>query len=282
MTLVMRSDFYGPHAWNTGIGDMPAQVDVDLLTMLMTTESEAQKVAQDARRSILAQMAFLGWFCPIQAGWERDLSENEAEFVRSLRLDSRPKRGFLFKLTRDYQEANFYHLLMHDVPVHYVYSNEEKSSGRFVRYSPEFWEEYMELRREVGGNGAMDLSALPSYELWKTDLERYDMFFQDKHVGRPGGILRNPRADFEYYIVDFLYYGARPVENWHILRAYSERFKAKLGGIARGTSCIFFRQNPIRKDEPAADRERPNERRFALTDFASVALDAPITRTMES
>ncbi|KAJ6493582.1 hypothetical protein C8R47DRAFT_975243 [Mycena vitilis] len=224
--------------------------------MIQVSEEEAQSTAKEGRRTILTQLAFLSWFLSVLPSGLDGLDSDDKKLVASFRLSERAKRGTLFKLARDYHEVNFPHFLQHGVGCHYIWADEEKASGRFVRYSPEFWEEYQSLRTVTGGSGPLDLTALPSYERWKDDIGRYDVFFQDRLAGRPGEIITNFLPGYDYRIIDFLYFGARVLENWNVLRAYSELFRAK---------------NPIEQEQPAETsmRARKEERQSKLSDFAT-------------
>ncbi|KAJ6517106.1 hypothetical protein DFH09DRAFT_1332469 [Mycena vulgaris] len=267
--LVEKNDFYGPNEWTKATGDVPEAADEERLALIHYTQSDAPKVAATARRAILGQLGFLNWFLSIKADWTTDLNQDDVEFVKSLHLGSRPKRGFLFDLSYDYHEINFPHLVEHDVPIHYPWTEREEGNGRFVRYSPGFLEEYYVLRAELG-DGPVNLSDLPSFHAFKPDLGRYDKFFQDRHFGRVGRALSNFRPEDTYGVVDFLCWGVRPITNWHQRRAYAERFKGiRNRSPAYTGKMVTFRQNPIFVDEPASERVRAETRPFLLTDFAN-------------
>ncbi|KAJ7601704.1 hypothetical protein DFH06DRAFT_1352188 [Mycena polygramma] len=280
VTLALSTDWYGPNAWTLEVGDLPGEMDYQLLRMFQTNRAEASRTSGEARRCLLALMAFIAWFTSILPSWRDELQQDDKELVESLRLEERRKRGYAFKLSRDYHEWNVQHLLEHDIGCHYIWTDDEKCSGRFVRYSPEFWGEYMALRRETNTSGPLDLSALPSYAKWQSDLNRFDVFFQDKMMGRPGEVITAFNSACDYRIVDFLYYGARVLENWHVLRAYAERMKAKIvrAKIPNANDvCTFYRQDPIAQDEPADARPRLEERPFKLTDFANEEVGAKVS-----
>ncbi|KAJ7918334.1 hypothetical protein B0H13DRAFT_1607556 [Mycena leptocephala] len=205
-------------------------------------------MAVDARRVVLSQMGFVNWYTSMYPTWESELDDDDLEFMRALKLDERPKRGFVFDLPRDYHEMTIPILLEHRVPFHYCWSEAAGSSGRFLRYSPDFVKEFAALT-VVQPDGLVDLTELPHYNDWRADLERYDVYFQDLLSGRMGGFVRNFRPDWEYLIVDFSHYGARPVDNRNARRAYAERFRASVRRGVTGTVCTFFRQNPFKVDE---------------------------------
>ncbi|KAJ7470048.1 hypothetical protein B0H11DRAFT_2434506 [Mycena galericulata] len=243
MTLAVRSEFYGPNAWTTKLGDMPKQVDGDLLDKIQYYNKEAQALATQARYIILGQLAFLSWFMAVQSNWESILDHDDGRFLKSLRLPERKKRGYIVYLSRDYHEVNLGFWTRNGVPFHYPWTDREKASaerGGLISKYP---------------TSDIDLSVLPSYAEWKESLERYDVFFQDLLSGRMGEVIKEFKPDWEYRIVDFLHYGARPIDNPYQRRAYAERFKGTIRRVAFGkTICTFFRQNPLRTDEPPSAR----------------------------
>ncbi|KAJ7873403.1 hypothetical protein B0H13DRAFT_2349100 [Mycena leptocephala] len=249
MSLVMKNEYYGPNSWTTQLGDLPEQLEQEDISGLRYEEQEAQEMANDGQRRVLSQMGFISWYISAWSEWKNDLSEDEIECILELRLDARPKRGFVFDLTRDYHEINIPHLLEHRIPFHWCWTESESSNGRFARYGPGFLKEYTDLTIEYP-NGPVELTRLPHYSEWEADLERYDVWFQDRYAGRLGGVVKEFGPEWEYSIVDFSHYGARPVDGPFARRAYAERFKGMVKKTATGTTCTFFRQNPIRDDEP--------------------------------
>ncbi|KAJ7482591.1 hypothetical protein FB451DRAFT_1029787 [Mycena latifolia] len=260
-------DFYGRRSWLGERGDVPMPLDEGPLRSLLHTKEEAQLVIERARKSILSLMGFIACFQSLISLAVSELSEEQRKLVKSLYLEERPKAGVLYKLNRDYHEVSVAHLLRHGVAVHYVWTDDEKNDGRFLRLSPEFWNEYSGIR----GGGApkeVDLALLPSYADWREDLERYDWCFQDLKAGKMGSTISGFKPYWIYRIVDHRLFGARTLTHWNVIRAYSERFKGTVAETPIGTVCTFFRQNPIRVDEPSYARIWPHEHRNALTDFA--------------
>ncbi|KAJ7499678.1 hypothetical protein FB451DRAFT_1014775 [Mycena latifolia] len=247
---------------------MPEQVDEGLLFATHYLSEEAQEAATGFRQIILSQMAFLNWFSTIKPTWRDDLDQEDRDFLKLLRMEERPKKGYVFNLRRDYHEMNLAHLYSHNVPFHYTWTPEAATDRRFLRLSPEFQAEYVDLIGRTNEGLALDLSKLPSFPKWKEDLERYDVFFQDARVGRVGDNLTSFEPTWEYMIVDFLHYGARPVNSQVVRRAYAERFRGKVHHGLDAVSVTFHRQNPIAKDEPPFARRQPGHR-FELSDFAS-------------
>ncbi|KAJ7827584.1 hypothetical protein B0H13DRAFT_1656833 [Mycena leptocephala] len=223
-------------------------------------------MANDARRLILSQLGFISWYSSICPRWKEDLDGSELEFIEAFKLEDRPKRGYTFALWRDYHELNLPHLLDHSVPFHYCWTDEESSTGRFVRLNPGFLSEF-ETLAATQLVGPIDLRQLPHYLDWERDLNRYDVYFQDQFAGHVGGTIRGFKPDWEYLIVDFSHYGARPVENRLARRAYAERFKGLVKYSPKGTTCTFFRQNPFGIDEPPSARVPRLDHLYSLDDF---------------
>ncbi|KAJ7873736.1 hypothetical protein B0H13DRAFT_2348896 [Mycena leptocephala] len=92
MTPALSMDFYGPNGWTTDVGDIPCQVEEQLLNMVHATEESAQATASDARRTILSQMAFVTWFITILLTWEEELHWDDHALVVSLHLLECPKK----------------------------------------------------------------------------------------------------------------------------------------------------------------------------------------------
>ncbi|KAJ7441227.1 hypothetical protein FB451DRAFT_1414704 [Mycena latifolia] len=266
MTLVMKNPLYGPNTWTSTIGDVPPVLERAALDRIDYTHSEIQQRAAKARRALLNQLGFLNWFLSVETDWKDDLDQDDVAFVNSLHLPERPKRGYLFDLKRDFFEITVPHLVAHDVPVHYLWTDLEEESGRFLRYSPAFLSESETIRANQGG-GAINLRELPSYARWLPDLLRYDIFFQDLRVGRVGRVLTEFRPEDDYGIVDFFGYGVRPLDSTWERRVCAERFKGLRHRGISGKMITFHRQNPIGIDEPILSRTRAAERPFPLTDF---------------
>jgi hypothetical protein len=172
----------------------------------------------------------------------------------------------VFNLTRDQHEINFPHWANHGVAFHYMWTETEAKNKRFLRFSPEYYEEVARLR-ELGNGESRSVEDLPSYDLWKDDLDGSDWIGQNLRAGKMGVIENRFQPSMRYGIVDRHLYGARPLLNWSTIRVYAERFKALIREGERETVCTFFRNNPLHKDEPAYGRP-PLRHQFALTDFA--------------
>ncbi|KAJ6543747.1 hypothetical protein DFH09DRAFT_1321932 [Mycena vulgaris] len=273
---VCTTDFYGRNEWNGEMGDVPAELDSTRLTGIHPGSSAAQLAASAARRTILSMLGFLTWLQSVKAVAKWAIGNEDKEFVKTLRLSERPKAGVMYNLSRDYHEANFIHLLNHDVPIHYPWTDKEKGDMRFLRLSPKYWNEYSVLRRNTPEGEHPDAKDLPSYETWEPFLSRYDWYFQDLLAGKVGEVIKGFKPHWTYRIVDFRYYGAHTVVNRDVIRAYAERFKGiVVDSNITGTVCTFFRQNPLSVDEPAFEREWPRDHEYDLEDFAPTERGEP-------
>ncbi|KAJ7840342.1 hypothetical protein B0H13DRAFT_2366313 [Mycena leptocephala] len=233
----------------------------------MEHHSEALDAADEAKRTVLSLLGFIAWFLSIVEISSTALSPEDQKFVASLRLGDRNKAGVIYDLTRDLNEINFAHLLNNKVGFHYVWSKAERNEQRLIRFSPEYYNELSVLRdrRDIEEIRMEDLA---SFDNWKEALLGTDWNGQNLRAGKRGDIIRKFQPDWEYYIVDFHLWGARPVVHRNAIRAYSERFKAALGDNHHGTFCTFFRQNPLHVDEPLFLRPEPVHL-HELTDFAT-------------
>jgi hypothetical protein len=259
------------------MGPVPTALDEGSLFQLQTSEEGAQAVVTNAKQMILSFLGFIAWFQSVKALVTTQLLWEDQDFVKSLRLDDRRKAGVLLLLSHDYDYTNFMHYINHGVVVHYAWRQQEREDRRFLRLSPEYWNEYTSLKEALKVE-EVPIESFPSYSNWKSDLESWDWFFQNLHAGKHGDILTTFKPDWDYYIVDFHLYVARSITHWNTIRAYSERFKGTITETPTGTICTFFRQNPKDVDEPPFDRIL-QEHVHELTDFANEEVGEAIPET---
>jgi hypothetical protein len=248
------------------VGDVPSAIDVRAIEILFSNDEEAQEAASTAKRGLLSLLSFLSWMLSLVQLKDTKRSAGDQQYLLQLRLDDRPRTGAVFNLTRDQHEVNFPHWANNGVPFHYVWTEEEAKNRRFLRFSPEYYEEVARLREAAKGDD-INVEDLPSYALWKDDLDGSDWIGQNLRAGKMGVTEHRFLPSMKYSIVDRHLYGARPLVNWSTIRVYAERFKALIRDGERETICTFFRNNPIHPDEPAYGRQ-PLQHRFALKDFA--------------
>ncbi|KAF8188303.1 hypothetical protein K438DRAFT_2147786 [Mycena galopus ATCC 62051] len=266
--LASSTSWYGRNSKHRTLGPMPASVDRRVLERLVETAEEASSLTRGVRSEVASQLGWLSWFTAVDTHWESSLVTTDLDFVRSLELAGRTKRGFLYNLSQDYHELNFRLLMIFNVPFHFAWTVAEESTGRFIRCNPKFLSEYEDL---ASRGDQVDLAGLPSYAEWKLDLERYDRFFQDTQAGRVGH-LTSFAQHWDYQIINFSHYGARPLDSCEERRVCAERFKGTVvvtrerDGTLH-TTCTLFRQNPIHLDEPPNLRRQPNLHPFPLDTF---------------
>ncbi|KAJ7681127.1 hypothetical protein B0H17DRAFT_1206068 [Mycena rosella] len=181
MSLVLKTDLYGPNSWTSEIGDISEQVDDVALKLIQVRTTEARAATRHARRRILEQLAFVSWFGTVKPGWRDNLEE--LLYVNSLHLEDCPKHGYVVNLGRDYHKVNFPHWIANNVPFHYAWRAAKAQMGRFVHYSPEFSEEFENLVKAVPRGLEIHLQALLRYVEWEENILRYDALFQDLRVG---------------------------------------------------------------------------------------------------
>ncbi|KAJ7835421.1 hypothetical protein B0H13DRAFT_1913574 [Mycena leptocephala] len=259
MNLAGGSDWYCRNTFMGAVGSVPEALDEVQLTMLHYTEDSARRAIDMAKRSVSSHLGFISWFQSIKELESSVLSDEDQGYVRSLRLGERDKAGVLFNVSRDYHEMNLIHLAHHAVPTHYMWTAQEKEDRRFLWLSPEYYNEFAVLRDAALGT-EFHVEDFPSFETWKEDLSRTNWLFQNLKAG-------NEVPTWEYYIVDFHLFGARLLRHWETIQAYSERFHATVSTTPTSTVCTFFRQNPLRKDEPPFERPEPTHL-HELTSFA--------------
>ncbi|KAJ7793329.1 hypothetical protein B0H13DRAFT_1675580 [Mycena leptocephala] len=236
--------------------------------MVHTTEDRARKAGATIKRSTLSLVGFITWFQTLVHLEDTVLHEEDQAYIRSLRLGERAKTGVLYNISRDLHEANFPHLVKHRVPIHVAWTEEEKSNWRFLRLNPEVWSEYAAVRASKSPGETVSLVDLPSGATWLEEWKRSDWFFQNKYASKRGDIVTEFLPSWDYAIIDFHLWGARPLLNAKRIRAYAERFKAAITTTDRGTTCTFFRQNPLGIDEPPFDRVRPEPHFHMLESFS--------------
>lgn len=272
MSLATTTTWYSSNRWTGASGDVPQKIDEPLLTMVHSSEDRARKAGAAIQRSTLSLVGFIAWFQTLVRLEDTTLHSEDQDYVRSLRLNERAKVGVLYNISRDLHEANFPHLLKHRVPIHVSWTDDEKNNWRFLRLSPEVWGEYAAVRASKSPGEIISLADLPSGAAWKQEWDRSDWFFQNKSAGKRGDVVSEFQPTWDYAIVDFHLWGARPLLNRKRIRAYAERFKAAVTSTDRGTICTFFRQNPLRVDEPPFDRVQPDPHVHELESF-SLLLD---------
>ncbi|KAJ7864405.1 hypothetical protein B0H13DRAFT_2353674 [Mycena leptocephala] len=270
LELASMTEFYTRPGLIRISGEVPNPLDYAKLKRTFFQHSEAQDAATEAKLGTLSLLGFLAWFLSVVEVTATLLSPEEQEFVASLCLKDRSKAGIVYDLMRDHNEVNFAHLLNNKVGFHYVWSDVEWKEARFVRFSPEYYNELCVLRGSENREEVL-MEDLPSFNSWRESLLGMDWDCQNLCAGKRGDVVRHFQPQWEYYVVDFHLWGAHPVLHWNAIRAYAEHFKAALGDNHHSTVCTFFRQNPLGVDEPLFLRSEPVHQQ-ELTDFALEAV----------
>jgi hypothetical protein len=184
-TLAKMSKFYSRGPPVNRVGDLPNPLDSGALEMLFSNEEEAQEAARKAKRGLLSLFGFLAWMMSLVQLKDTKLSVGDQKYLQELRLGEHPKAGAVFNLTRDQHEINFPHWVNNGVPFHYVWTEEEAKNSRFLRFSPEYYEEVARLRESVRADD-ISVENLPSYSIWKDDLDGSDWIGQNLRAGKVG------------------------------------------------------------------------------------------------
>ncbi|KAJ7169406.1 hypothetical protein C8R46DRAFT_1217107 [Mycena filopes] len=272
------------HSWfyteapGSPMGKIPEPVEIDALPRLQVSEADAFQVATATRHAIMDHLGFISWIGSMTDSWKPALSGGDRVYLESLRLSERPTRGALFQLSTDYQQSNFEHWVRHKVPFHLLWTDEEEEDGHFTRFSPRYIDAICSLRAQVDGEPVNEFE-LYFYEEIKGDLDRYDRFFQDRYSEHRGYVVTRFQPDYDYCIVDFLLWGSRPLQNWTKIRVYAERFKCVRTKKLNGFLVTFFRQSPLRVDEPWHLRSKPLVHPWPLEQFADAEYGLPIDET---
>ncbi|KAF8124404.1 hypothetical protein K438DRAFT_2034276 [Mycena galopus ATCC 62051] len=268
--MAASTEWYGRNSQYPSLAILPVTVNNGTLRSLQSSVEEAERRVRGTRLIVRSQLRWLSWFIAVNHVWDQSLDYKDADFVNLLRLPLRKKRGYLFNLSRDYHEANFRFLLANEVPFHYAWTKAEEETGRFLRCNPQYLSEYEEL----ASRGPVDATGLPLYRLWEEDLKRYNIFFQDARSGRMGFVVTGFQPHWDCKMIDYVYYGAQPIDSRSERRACAERFRgrlitAKFEDGSSQTTCTFFRQNPIQRNSSIKELCMPVQHQYRLSDFGS-------------
>ncbi|KAF8122641.1 hypothetical protein K438DRAFT_2169167 [Mycena galopus ATCC 62051] len=254
-------------------GDMPGPPGCNTLSETCLDEEEMNLAWEQFKRSCLSVVGFISWILPLISA-EEILESEDHVFVMTLQLSARAKTGVIYNLSRDYHEANFIHLLHHEVPIHAVVTEGMKKDWRFLRVHPDVWAEYETARSEITTR-KIRLDDLPGYYEWADDWSRSDWFFQNCRAGKIGEYNTHFLPGADLGVIDFHLYGRRLLISAGVKRAYTERFLCSTHHhlTAEATtldSYTLYRQNPIRLDEPSFRRVQPSEHVNSLDTFGMV------------
>ncbi|KAJ7244339.1 hypothetical protein C8J57DRAFT_1476891 [Mycena rebaudengoi] len=264
--MVHRHPIYGYDGATQGTGPTPLRVNEGKMKELYDTEEEVITIGASSRQIILSNVAFIAWFQACEPNWARHINAEQVAMVDHMKLRDRPKTGVIFKLERNRHHLNMRFLVGLDVPTYWVWTPEDEQAHKYIRYSPSFLQEYVTASNH--GQRAAFVRDLPSYESWKDDLDHYDEFLQNLYTGSPGYAADDVNPEDFFRVVDFLEYGARPVMNKRVIRAYSEKFKSLVTAHREGNRIYtFFRQRPLDESANSDNLEQPRYHKFALERF---------------
>lgn len=192
---------------------MPDKVDEAALNAVFESEIDAFVAGAKARRDLLDLLGFLSWILSVRQEWTSQLTAEMIEFVLSLKLNYRRKRGCLLVLGRDWKTMNVYHYMRHSVPFHILWSDIEEREPRFFRFSPTFLTEYIRCVDERNGE-PVPLAEMPCYEEKRDVILRFDDFLQDTLLGQYRSWKR-PRfhPNYNYRLVRHDGWGAQVLTN---------------------------------------------------------------------
>jgi hypothetical protein len=191
---------------------MPGSVNIVAINVLFSNDEEAQDTAHTAKCGLLSLLGFVTWMLSVVQLKDSKLSTGDQLYLQQLHLDDRPRTGVVFNLTRDQHEINFPHWVNNGVAFHYVWTSEEAKNKHFLRFSPGYYEEVVRLREEAKGN-EVSVEDLPSYSLWKDDLDGSDWIGQNLRAGKVGTVEKHFLPSMNYGIVDRHLYSTCPLLN---------------------------------------------------------------------
>ncbi|KAI5886045.1 uncharacterized protein SCHCODRAFT_02519622 [Schizophyllum commune H4-8] len=170
------------------------------------TREEAEARVELVRAAALCNTAFLAWFTSIVHSWHLRLSDDTAEFIRSLRLEEREMRGYVLNLAIDFPWIDLQLLIEHGVPIHYAWSPPLHNDLRFTRANPWLIARVLEMRKQLGREPS-DEEVLKGQNSAKAVLE-YDRWFQPRYKEVDLTPVIKSREEPENYVQ--LFYGWHP------------------------------------------------------------------------
>jgi hypothetical protein len=172
----------------------PALFDLPALHESYDTTREVQIVCSKAKRAVLNHWGVLAWWTASVANWSEGVPEPIIAKITTWNLLSRPKRGFLTSIARDWGDINFGHLIRNCVPLFYLWGIVESHNPRFRRLDPRLMGAYRDACAE------RDVRSLWGDEIirMKSEFEecgRFDAFFQWNRDPRTRKCLDAPRMN---------------------------------------------------------------------------------------
>ncbi|KAJ6517368.1 hypothetical protein C8R47DRAFT_1063057 [Mycena vitilis] len=202
----------------------PLEFDNNSLHQSFDTVHELQIIATHAKRSVGEMWGHLASWTSTVSGWDEGLPVPIVDKINGWRLLSRPKRGFLISLRRDWEDIDFGHLIAMGVPLFYVWGLFESTNARFGRLNPTLINGY---RDACLSKGVLSLWGEEVEGLSKEFAEcgRFDGFLQWKRHSASLRVQDAPRQGLDsglilYHVKDFASWARRPLaddEDWQVL-----------------------------------------------------------------
>ncbi|KAJ6457821.1 hypothetical protein C8R47DRAFT_1246875 [Mycena vitilis] len=199
----------------------PPQFDIECLSDPYESEADVQRVAANARRSILDIWGLLAWWTASVASWRDGMPESTCRNIEALNLAATPKRGVLLSPSRDWKEMNLPLLIRNDIPVYFMWGDAEKADPRFSRLNPDTLSEY---HRELELCEVLSLfgDEIPQLAEEFSTCLRYTPYLEVRKSAYDRPATRAPRASDHtgiliYEVKDFETWGRRKLasdEDW--------------------------------------------------------------------
>ncbi|KAJ7145040.1 hypothetical protein C8R46DRAFT_1232423 [Mycena filopes] len=202
----------------------PTVLDLEDVGQEFSTSQQLQVFGAKAKRCVLEIWAHLAWWISAVPGWDVGVPEEVVDRILGWNLLSRPKRGFLVSLTRDWKEINFTRLISVGVPLYYVWGIFEDADPRFLPLSPRLISGYQRACTEARVRSLWG-DEIPGLKSDFGKCMKYDSFLQEipdrkDHPceGAPRWTEQSGRINYE--VKDFDSWKRRVLaddEDWHTL-----------------------------------------------------------------
>ncbi|KAJ6462718.1 hypothetical protein DFH09DRAFT_1113832 [Mycena vulgaris] len=257
VALANNAEFYD-------VKDVPPAVNADDVYAIFVNTEDAYFAIADARKALLDQLGLLFWFTTVSWDWGVGMEDNMVQFIASLRLGERPKRGCLLSLSRDWKFMNPVHYMRNTIPFHYPWTEREEQDCRFFMFSPTFLIEYS---REVENRDGepVPLEELPNYYNWRPNLATVDLFLQDE-MRTEGRSWKRPwfTPDMSYFLILHDGWGARELTNRVEIQVCAELYNCIIEHFERNSHVTFFAHYPFVRRFSHIPLRAPSSHRFEL------------------
>jgi hypothetical protein len=201
----------------------------------------------NVKRQALDYLGFLAWWTLSASGWDLYIPQETVDRIMGFGLEGRRKRGVLIELERDWRQINFPHLLRHQIPVYYRWSESLQDTQRFRSLSPHILRAFDELRRTTS-DGKVFAVDLPEFASDFEIMKDYDEFFQRRVFHNTPAPDLEFRGDWDYAVVDFQGWMYRPID-LETAREFAKLFGSHVVRREKRTSVIFRRWEAFNFDD---------------------------------